>query len=88
MCLAKVCWANSILRSKQLEKHHRPLSYDMMCDSEKQFLTEVFLPVYTIVDCRMLPLLLQNYSEPPKRGQTTGAARKLSKSVENIFDTF
>ena len=25
-------------------------------------------------------------SEPPKRGRITGAARKLSKSVENIFD--
>ena len=27
-------------------------------------------------------------SEPPKRGRKTGAARKLPKSVENIFDTF
>ena len=27
-------------------------------------------------------------SEPPKRGRKTGAARKLSKSVENSFDTF
>ena len=28
------------------------------------------------------------FSEPPKRGRKMGAARKLSKSVENIFDTF
>ena len=27
-------------------------------------------------------------SEPPKRGRKTGAARKLSKSVEKYFDTF
>ena len=27
-------------------------------------------------------------SEPPKRGRKTGAARKLSKNVENMFDTF
>ena len=27
-------------------------------------------------------------SGPPKRGQKTGAARKFSKSVENIFDIF
>ena len=27
-------------------------------------------------------------SEPPKRGRKNGAARKLSKSVENIFDSF
>ena len=33
-----------------------------------------------------LPLFLP--SEPPKRGRKTGAARKLSKSVENIFDDF
>ena len=31
---------------------------------------------------------LEHLSEPPKRGQKTGAARKSSKSVENIFDTF
>ena len=31
--------------------------------------------------------LLDN-SEPPKRGWKNGAARKLSKSVENLFDTF
>ena len=28
------------------------------------------------------------YSEPPKRGRKTDATRKLSKSVENIFDAF
>ena len=27
-------------------------------------------------------------SEAPKRGRKTGAARKLSKSVENLFDIF
>ena len=27
-------------------------------------------------------------SEPPKRGRKTGAARKLSKSAESVFDTF
>ena len=28
------------------------------------------------------------YSEPPKRGRKKGAARKMSKSVEKLFDVF
>ena len=36
------------------------------------------------------PDLKHPKSEPPnlKRGRKTGAARKLSKSVDNMFDTF
>ena len=39
---------------------------------------------------KLLPVLVRNFcefSEPPKRGRKTGATRKMSKSVENIFDT-
>ena len=39
-----------------------------------------FLYVYVLF------LLLR--SEAPKRGRKNGAARKLSKSVEKLFDTF
>ena len=35
-----------------------------------------------------LDSLYRLLSEPPKSGRKTGAARKLSKSVENILDTF
>ena len=33
-------------------------------------------------------ILIKQCSEPPKGGRKNGAARKLSKSVEKLFDTF
>ena len=45
------------------------------------------IPRFRVADF-LTPLFFLWKSEPPKRGQKIGAARKLSKSVENCFDIF